>query len=77
MSNTNECRTFCFGYGFIFFKTNLILMIGFVGVVSFNLFCIMFAFRYKGIFETDSLTSMGVDDSWMNSKDAAVWGNSV
>ena len=24
---------FCIGYGFIFFKTNLILMIGFVGVV--------------------------------------------
>jgi len=37
----------------------------------------MFALRYKGIFETDSLTSMGVDDSWMNSKDAAVWGNVV
>lgn len=32
----------------------------------------MFVLRYKGIFETDSLTSMGVDDSWMNSKDAAV-----
>jgi len=48
-------------------------MIGFVGV----LFYIMFVLRYKGVFETDSLTSMGVDDSWMNSKDAAVWGNVV
>jgi len=37
----------------------------------------MFALRYKGIFESDSLTSMGVDNSWMNSKDAAVWGNVV
>jgi hypothetical protein len=75
VSNTNECRTYfvCIGYGFIFLKTNLILMIGFVGV----LFYIMFVLRYKGVFETDSLTSMGVDDSWMNSKDAAVWGNVV
>jgi hypothetical protein len=75
VSNTNECRTYfvCFGYDFIFLKTNLILMIGFVGV----LFYIMFVLRYKGMFETDSLTSMGVDGSWMNSKDAAVWGNVV
>ena len=35
----------------------------------------MFVLRYKSITETDSLTNMGVDDSWMNSKDAAEWDN--
>jgi len=29
----------------------------------------MFVLRYRGMFETDSLASMRVDDSWMNSKD--------
>lgn len=35
----------------------------------------MFVLRYKGIYETGSLTSIGIDDGWMNSKDAAIWGN--
>jgi hypothetical protein len=38
---------------------------------------VLFVLRYKGIIETDSLTSMGVDDSWIDSKDATVWGNLV
>jgi hypothetical protein len=37
----------------------------------------MFVLRYKGIIETDSLKRMGVDDSWIDSKDPTVWGNVV